>query len=903
MSFFICLLLGVFLNTVVSENSKRILIQKNVTGLLGKEAILQCEYTGMEEVSYSNWFIKKNGAKEKVAGYTAKSYVKNQRFSSPQSNKNLTVKINRTQLEDEKIYICAFSTDSQELEETLYLTVLVPPDVYISSSAQTENEDEHQSIECAAFNSKPAANISWVVSGLIAESIKQTTNKHLNGTLTQKSVYRFPTYLHEGKDITCMVDHPAFTEVKTMMIQVPSYTVPNTTVQIYTTNENETEYKTIECTAAKGKPAAKITWVLPENKSGEINYGITADNGTKTVTSTYRFPTHLHEGQNITCVIEHPKLSIKEVKTVSLPAYYLSSMHVRDGETVNKPNPIENEVMYRVVLNLGQRNQTIVIEVEGNVPHYTLKCIKQNNSLPLDIKMVKNGMFFEGPIKESHSGIFICIASYYGHQLSVPVEIQVCSEKPVPPNISTLVFDEAEHKVIRCIAANSKPAARITWHLPGNLTGDVMYNSAFENGTHTVTGAVSFPADLPEEHNITCVIEHPAFEAPETRIIHILTSLVPPNISFMVLDEAEQKVIQCIAANSKPAAKITWNLPRNLPKEIMYNSTFQNGTYTAISAFSLFAYLPEEHNVSCVIEHPALHDPETRTIHIPPCYPNIIIKSFLATPKNTQNRLAVCQSIGNPTGKILWVLPKNNTGNITYKYENGTGTLTSIYEFPFALHEGQNITCVINYGERLAAEKRIIHIPQYYISSIKVLHESQLNGKIILHRGRQNQTIVLKVNGNVPLYHLECRRMHGLSPVKLLGNAIFFEGPFKESQSGIYICEASFYHHRASAQIDIRITSEDRSWEYILVCFSAAAGLMIIATVFIYIIIKVCKEPSQDHPKSKNSSCNNSGDSMEHLTHILLEQKSPALQNMHRKEKQEEYTIHYSVVIDLKTYV
>ncbi|XP_034778361.2 uncharacterized protein LOC117405380 isoform X3 [Acipenser ruthenus] len=810
MSFFIFLLFGVFLNTVVSENSKRILIHKNVTGVLGKEAVFQCEYTGMENVSYSNWFTKTDTTKVKVVGYNEKVYVNNKRFSYPQSNKNLTVKITRTQLEDENIYICAFSTAAQELEETLYLTVLVPPDVYISSSAQTENEDEYQSIECTAFNSKPAANISWVVSGLIADSITQTINKHLNGTFTQRSVYRFPTYLHEGKDITCMVDHPTFTEVKTMMIQVPSYTVPNMTVQIYTTNENETEYKTIECTAAKGKPAAKITWVLPENKSGEINYGITADNGTETVTSTYRFPAHLHEGQSINCVIEHPKLAIKEVKTVSLPAYYLSSMHVRDGETVNKPNPTENEVMYRVVLKVGQRNQTIVIEVEGNVPRYTLKCIKQNDSLPLDIKVVKNGIFFEGPIKESHSGILICIASYHGHQLSVPVEIQVYSEKPVPPNISTLVFDEAEHKVIRCIAANSKPAARITWNLPGNLPGDVMYNSAFENGTHTVIGDVSISADLPEEHNITCVIEHPAFEAPETRIIHIPTS-----------------------------------------------------------------------------------------------YPNIIIKIFLATPKNTQNRLAVCQSIGSPTGKISWVLPKNNTGNITYKYENGTGMLTSIYEFPFALHEGQNITCVINHGERLATEKRIIHIPQYYISSIKVLHESRMNGKVILQRGRPNQTIELKVNGNVPLYRLECRRMHGVSPVKLLGNVLFFEGPFKESQSGIYICEASYYHHRASVQIDVRITSEDRSWEYILICFSAATGLTIIATVFICIIIKVCKEPSQDHPKSKNSSSNNSGDSMEHLTRIMLEQKSPALQKMHAKEKQEEYTelVHYSIVIDLKTYV
>ncbi|XP_058884648.1 uncharacterized protein LOC131737744 [Acipenser ruthenus] len=652
MSFFIFLLFGVFLNTVVSENSKRILIHKNVTGVLGKEAVFQCEYTGMENVAYSSWFTKTDTTKVKVAGYTIESYVNNKRFSYPQSNKNLTVKITGTQLEDENIYICAFSTAAQELEETLYLTVLVPPDVYISSSAQTENEDEYQSIECTAFNSKPAANISWVVSGLIADSITQTTNKHLNGTFTQRSVYRFPTYLHEGKDITCMVDHPTFTEVKTMMIQVPSYTVPNMTVQIYTTNENETEYKTIECTAAKGKPAAKIAWVLPENKSGEINYGITADNGTETVTSTYRFPAHLHEGQSINCVIEHPKLAIKEVKTISLPAYYLSSMHVRDGETVNKPNPTENEVMYRVVLKVGQRNQTIVIEVEGNVPRYTLKCIKQNDSLPLDIKVVKNGIFFEGPIKESHSGIFICIASYHGHQLSVPVEIQVYSEKPVPPNISTLVFDEAEHKVIRCIAANSKPAARITWNLPGNLPGDVMYNSAFENGTHTVIGDVSISADLPEEHNITCVIEHPAFEAPETRIIHI-----------------------------------------------------------------------------------------------PPCY----------------------------------------------------------------------------------------------ISSIKVLHESRMNGKVILQRGRPNQTIELKVNGNIPLYRLECRRLHGVSPVKLLGNVLFFEGPFKESQSGIYICEASYYHHRASVQIDVRITSEDRSWEYILICFSAATGLTIIATVFICIIIKVCK--------------------------------------------------------------
>ncbi|MBN3281899.1 NECT3 protein, partial [Polyodon spathula] len=119
--------------------------------------------------------------------------------------------------------------------------------------------------------------------------------------------------------------------------------------------------------------------------------------------------------------------------------------------------------------------------------------------------------------------------------------------------------------------------------------------------------------------------------------------VVPPNISFMVLNETEQKVIQCIAANSKPAAKITWNLPGNLPKEIMYNSTFQNGTYTAISAFRLPAYLPEEHNVTCVIEHPALHDPETRTIHIPPCFPpHITVRSVTQNKKDKECTTVEC---------------------------------------------------------------------------------------------------------------------------------------------------------------------------------------------------------------------------------------------------------------------
>lgn len=67
------------------------------------------------------------------------------------------------------------------------------------------------------------------------------------------------------------------------------------------------------------------------------------------------------------------------------------------------------------------------------------------------------------------------------------------------------------------------PAATITWHI-GNSDNSISYLPETEeqaDGVVSARGSVHFLSSLYSGQNLTCTVEHPSLQAPETRTIHV----------------------------------------------------------------------------------------------------------------------------------------------------------------------------------------------------------------------------------------------------------------------------------------------------------------------------------------------------------------------------------------------
>lgn len=90
---------------------------------------------------------------------------------------------------------------------------------------------------------------------------------------------------------------------------------------------NGSHYQSVSCSAAGGRPRPQISWLvagLPPSHDPfavEVSESVHS-NGTYTVSSILRFPTHLQDEDSVTCVVHHqtlpePKLTSARVETYS----------------------------------------------------------------------------------------------------------------------------------------------------------------------------------------------------------------------------------------------------------------------------------------------------------------------------------------------------------------------------------------------------------------------------------------------------------------------------------------------------------------------------------------------------------------------------------------------------------
>nr|XP_046171961.1 uncharacterized protein si:ch211-149e23.4 isoform X2 [Oncorhynchus gorbuscha] len=909
-------------------------IDRNVTGILGEDIFLRCQYLGQNDITDASWKRPDSRMKrsmKKLTGYkNNKAFSKDPDFSTPASPTNLTVKMRVSTLEAQGEYTCVFATDEEEITNSMFLTVLARPDIHTEVTEDTDNATHYQSVTCSATNGKPVALIRWEINGSSPtdnSSVGMRNTSYTNGTATVTSILRFPTHLQDQDRVTCVVQHPTLPDPTThVTVGVETFMAPNVTIETYLVLEDGEEFWVVTCGAAGGRPRADITLVLPNREVSSMLQKEVVMDAADTWVRSYRFPAELHEGENITCLFDHPKFPHRELRTTTLPAFYLSAVRLLNPGLADRSN--KSQAVESVVLEEGQSKTTIGLKVVGDVPRYSIVCTKEEQSLPEGVEVIGSALTLQGPMELYHAGLYECEASYYSHRASVLLDItvnpQVKQSVTVPPSIRIDVQDRLGNRFIECLAADSVPIANVSWVLPEGVSGPSWSSFTSHNGTHSVSSVLVLPACSAQELNMECVIDHSVFVLPERRQI-TLPVCAPPNITIQSSSEWEEDVaytlVQCTVDSVGPAATISWSLgdrdSDNSTRQLKEGQEQDqgkpehhvNGSVTVCSVLRLPTSMFSGQNVTCVVDQLGLERPERRGILLRGLE-SPVMRVFVARQSRSL-WLAVCEYRGDGIrAHLSWVLPDNTTGQISFRsgYE-GVRVLTNLtYEFPLALHEGQDLTCLFQNHHGLK-ERRTVHVPRYYISSVRLLNrttplDKHYGDESVIHRmslkeNFQNQRILLKVYGSVPTYNLTCHRNDG-SLVQMDGGALLFQSKVTEQDAGLYTCHASFYHHKASVLIQVEVTSEDKQLMMVfIVCFSSAAAISILLIVTWCVF---CKINGGDRPASKRES-------LAPLTSLTQDLCSPEL----RKGKAavtvpgggQEYNqlLSYSIVIDARSTV
>ncbi|KAM3615504.1 uncharacterized protein V6R79_003162 [Siganus canaliculatus] len=911
------LILGLVLNVahcleILGVSGRPILeVTHNVTAVLGEDVYLSCVYQGEGEVQSSEWRRQINSKvkSKRLAGFFNDRPFSRDGFSDPESATNLTVKMNVPSVDVEGEYICEFE-ESEAYSDSVYVTVVARPDIQVHIEAETINGSHYQSVSCSAIGSRPPAHISWLVAGLPPSDYPFTVNvsdtPHSNGTSTSSSVLRFPTHLQDEDSVTCFVKHPTLPNPKLTTVRVETYTRPNVTIQAEMVHEEGSDFWVVSCISSGGRPDTDISLAL--NMDEELQIKTSTDSVTQL--RSVLLPATVYEGHNVTCVFDHPKFTQPVSQSVALPSFYLSVQLLKSEPESSSDDLQDSEC---VALQEGQSDAVISLQVTGNVPRYNVSCEKDEGLLPDGVELLGSSLTLGGPAGPQHVGLYECLVSY--HHLRAALQFNVTLKhpvfQPVPPTVRVDLQTEGGRRLIECSAADAVPAANVSWLLPEGVSGVTWFNFTSHNGSHSVRGVLLLPACLPWELTAECVINHPTFKKPENRSI-TLPLCARPNITMTTStqwkDGEKYTQVDCSVNSAAPPATTTWHVGNSdYISDVLETLVAADGSVSVRSSVHVSSFLYSGQNVTCRVEHPSLEAPETRSVGIPVHKAHLLSVS-VHRQQDSPFWLAVCDYTGESAGtNLAWVLPENAKSQTSLQSEHEGQTLRArlTYQFPLDLHEGQNLTCVYEF-EHGGLEEKTIHIPRYYISAVRVLNRttplrSRYGGEAIMHRlslqeKRHNQKVLLHVEGNVPEYKLDCKREDGYY-VLMDGAAMVFPSQITGQDEGLYTCQASFYHHRATVSIQVEIASEDKLFALAaMICISSAIAILLIVATALWVYCRV-----DDRTPHKEQEC------LSALTDQMQEPGSPEVKKPavadNREDKEYSQLISYSIVLDVKSTV
>ncbi|XP_041655955.1 uncharacterized protein si:ch211-149e23.4 isoform X2 [Cheilinus undulatus] len=886
-------------------------ITRNVTGVLGEDVYLRCSYMGESKILSALW---KRQINSKVKSRSRAGFVNDKLFSShpdfsePDSVTNLTVRMNVSSVDVEGEYVCEFEFDEASFSDSVFLTVVVRPEIQIEVSAETINDTRYQSVLCSAVGGRPLPEISWLVGSLPPSdhpfTVLMNKTLHPNGTSTLSSTLRFPTHLQDEDSVACVVRHPALPSPTVTTVRVETYVRPNVTIKAEMVQREGSDFWVVSCISSGGRPDTEISLAL--NSEEEQQREDSKDSDTQT--SSAILPAD--KGRNVTCVFDHPKFMHTVSRVITLPSFFISEVQLY-SEPQRRNDDFEDIESFE--LHEGQKDIVISLQVIGNVPRYNVTCNKDDGPLTEGVELIGSNFTVQGPLEPRHAGVYECLLSYHHLQAAIKFNITVNPPvlEPVPPSIRVDVQTKDGHRVIECSAADAVPAANMSWLLPEGVSGVSRFNFTSHNGSHSVREVLLLPACSPRELSAECVINHPAFEEPQNRSI-TLPLCAHPNITVNSSSEwrdgDKYMTVDCSVESEATAASITWHVgdPDSSISPLPETKVHSDGFVSSRSSVHFLSSLYSGHNLTCTVEHPSLEASEKRTIHIPvPKAPQLSVS--VVRQQDSQLWLAVCGCRGEGIGtNLTWDLPENAKEQTSLHVESEGRVLKArlTYQFPLDLHEGQSLTCV--YHLQHEATEKTIHIPRYYISSLKVLNhttslKNRYGGEAIIQRlslqqSQHNQRVLLQVKGNVPEYDLNCKRSDGLL-VQMDGDAMVFPSELTKQDEGLYTCWASFYHQTAMVSFDVELTSQDRLFALVtMICISSGFALILMLIVAVWACSKREKETKYKKRESFSALTTLMQESASH------DAKKPSVTS-EKDSKEYAQLISYSIVIDVKSKV
>lgn len=95
---------------------------------------------------------------------------------------------------------------------------------------------------------------------------------------------------------------------------------PEILVQVNSETLGGVHYQSVVCSAVAGRPPAQIRWLVEGAFAVEVSE-VHHPNGTSTVSSVLRFPTHLQDEDTVSCLVRHPTLQEDAVTAVTVETY------------------------------------------------------------------------------------------------------------------------------------------------------------------------------------------------------------------------------------------------------------------------------------------------------------------------------------------------------------------------------------------------------------------------------------------------------------------------------------------------------------------------------------------------------------------------------------------------------
>ncbi|MED6254459.1 hypothetical protein ATANTOWER_026878, partial [Ataeniobius toweri] len=116
---------------------------------------------------------------------------------------------------------------------------------------------------------------------------------------------------------------------------------PDIRIEVNSETINDTHYQLVSCSAVGGRPMPQISWLVGDGPPSDFPFTVNESktlhsNGTSTLISNLRFPTHLQDEESVICVVKHetlpnPKSTTANVETYARPNVMIKAEMVQQG--------------------------------------------------------------------------------------------------------------------------------------------------------------------------------------------------------------------------------------------------------------------------------------------------------------------------------------------------------------------------------------------------------------------------------------------------------------------------------------------------------------------------------------------------------------------------------------------